>query len=306
VLGLSTYHLLFGFVLTVDFPHDDWTFIGTDPDADFVEFVAGSSNMEASFQQIGILGDLVGRISADRCIVGEAGGTVTGLEGILNRVGGAGTWELAGGGTVTGFEVAARNLTGLTVDFGASGTSRSFLCAELVGIWFVANSALGGNVFGISGAGAVIQINASCTAGLARLGGIGEPTNLGTMTLIDEMVRGSRLNATITSRATPAQAADAVWDETMSDHVVTGSFGHGQSELLNGVVARSEIDIGNGTTDTWLEHRYVWVPGGPPDTTIHETYELFDQDGVAIAGDHTAGNNPLFDSTRMLAARRRV
>lgn len=96
---------------------------------------------------------------------------------------------------------------------------------------------------------------------------------------------------------------DTITGLTHEGKLVLGGYPDRTFEAANGLASRGRIDI---TTNPWRELRYVWAEGGPPDTVIHEIYELYDQDGVALSGDHTAGNNPLFDTTRLIAERRRV
>ena len=71
------------------------------------------------------------------------------------------------------------------------------------------------------------------------------------------------------------------------------------NQVQEAIVGRTDIDI---TTDPWRENHYDLATR----TSIVRSFDLFDQDGVAIAGDDTAGNNPLFDSTRLIADRRLV
>ncbi len=115
----------------------------------------------------------------------------------------------------------------------------------------------------------------------------------------------SSVNSAIAALNDPdaSTIASAVWDLVITGHTSIGTFGQGIFELLNGMISRSQVDI---TTTPWTETRFVWDSGASNDTVAHETYEWFDQDGVAISGDDTAGNNPLFDNTRIIAERRRV
>lgn len=96
---------------------------------------------------------------------------------------------------------------------------------------------------------------------------------------------------------------DTITGLTHEGKIVLGGFPDRAFEAANAGASRGQIDI---TTNPWRELRYVWSEAGPPDTVVHEIYELYDQDGVAIAGDDTAGNNPLFDTTRLIAERRRI
>lgn len=132
---------------------------------------------------------------------------------------------------------------------------------------------------------------------------------------VDVIIRGHEGPMTIRNLSTTGVANFCIQMKgglTLEASVTTGTFGVSilgpftdastgttvnvtQATDLN---QRRLIDI---TTDPWRE--YVYDAGG---TKILDTFELYDQDGVAIAGDHTAGNNPLFDNTRLLAERRKV
>lgn len=96
---------------------------------------------------------------------------------------------------------------------------------------------------------------------------------------------------------------DLVTGVTHEGKIVLGGYPDRAFEAANAAASRGRIDI---TTNPWREIRYVWAEAGPPDTVVHEIYELYDQDGVALSGDHTAGNNPLVDTTRLIAERRRI
>ena len=62
------------------------------------------------------------------------------------------------------------------------------------------------------------------------------------------------------------------------------------------LVGRVEVDI---TVTPWTENHYDLATR----TSIVRSFELFDQDGVALSGDDSSGNNPLNDSTRLIARR---
>lgn len=100
-----------------------------------------------------------------------------------------------------------------------------------------------------------------------------------------------------------SEAASAVWDALRSAHTTTNTYGRAMTLLLDGMVSRGLIDT---TTTPWREVRYVFDEGSASDTIVAELYDLYDQDGVAIAGTPSSGNNPLNDSTRLIAERRRV
>lgn len=64
--------------------------------------------------------------------------------------------------------------------------------------------------------------------------------------------------------------------------------------IAEALVGRIEIDI---TTDPWRENHYDLATR----TSIVRAFDLFDQAGVAIAGDDSSGNNPLNDSDVIVA-----
>lgn len=265
-LNFNSYHIFGGTTITLITNHDDWEFRGTDPDADIVDHGVGNSVMGASYERCGIRGDISGRISAENCIVGLAATTTTGLEGIFTDVGLSGTLQPAVGGVINGLRVAARDIFGVTIDY--NGVQALIVIGALQGIIIITNMSAVGDLFAASVIGSEITIGASNTSGIVRLGGVGEVLYTGSVQVfIDDLVKGSDTQAT-------------------ADHVV----------------GRALIDI---TADPWLETIYSRA-ASPPDTVVLETYELYDQDGVAINGDDTTGNNPLFDATRLLAERRRV
>lgn len=198
VLKLNSYHLRNGMALTVDFPHDNWIFLGDDPDADIVTFEGNATNDGSTFTSIGIRGLLAGRIITTRCIIGEFLGTVDGLEGVLNDTGTAGTLKIATGGTVSGLQVAARDLNGTILDY-INGGSPKFLVGSFYGLWSVIRMVNAAAVFGIAANGAVISIANTCTDGTIRIGGVGELNvqNGTAATVINELVRGSKLDENV-------------------------------------------------------------------------------------------------------------
>lgn len=120
------------------------------------------------------------------------------------------------------------------------------------------------------------------------------------------------LDATVSSVATAiaglndldaSQVATAVWNALRSSHAVAGTTGSAMTILLNAMASRGLIDT---STSPWIERRYVFNEGAASDSVVFETFELYDQAGVAIAGTAASGNNPLADPTRIIAERRRV
>jgi hypothetical protein len=255
----------------------DFSFEGTDPDHDIIQFSAGANTSGVSFDTVGIQGTLSGRISADRCYIGD-GGTVSGLEGILNRVGTAGTLVLASGGSIRGLEVNARDIGGTTLSFAAGGSA--FLCAQVAGVWAF-NGMSTGTVLGIAAIGAAMSIGPSNTGGTARLGGVGELAGVGGgVTIIDELVKGTNLDFSISDIPTAAENADAVWDEAIAGHVTAGSTGRNVLDTRRHITNRRQIVSG---LVPWLER--VFDDDGS--TTLQDA-ELRDLNGADI----TDSNRP--------------
>lgn len=268
-LDLTVYHLHGGATVTVDFDHEDWIYEGTDPDADIVTFEDLAGTGGSTFRYVGIRGDLNGRIITENCIIGVTGGLVTGLQGVLSNTGGAGTWELAGGAVLTGLSIAARDILGVTVDFVDGDAANQFLAGGIFGIWRVRNMKNFSDICGVTALGAELTLDSTNNSGTVRLGGLGEVVYSGTVNVFD-------------------------------DDVVKGSW---VTAIANNTVSRARIDI---TTDPWIENRYTYRGGLAQDTTVFETYELYDQNGAAINGDENSGNNPLADETVLIAERKRV
>lgn len=268
--GITKYVLNGAATIIVD--HLNWTFEGIgDAGASVYTFTNAADITGSSFFQATVLGDLSGggRISAQESLIGEVGGTVIGLQGILNTVGLFGTIQPAPGGTIEGTEVASRDvIAGTTLDF--NGGAATIILANVQGVFSVINNTNALGVLGAALAGALLTIAASNTSGIYILLGYGEVSD---------------------------SKAGAI---SYTENVLHGTTLH---NVLSAVASRAIIDV---TTNPWREIRYVFDEEAASDSVVWEIFELYDQDGVAIAGDDTAGNNPLFDPTRLLAERRRV
>jgi len=102
---------------------------------------------------------------------------------------------------------------------------------------------------------------------------------------------------------TAAVIASEVWNALRSAHTTAGSMGNSFKLLLDGMIARKLIDT---TPDPWQRVDYVFDEVAGNDTVVAERYDLYDQDGNAINGTPTTGNNPLNNSNVLLAEERRV
>ena len=265
-LGFRRYHLHGGVNLDIDFPHDFWNFFGSDQDLDILNFVAGSSNDGSNFSKLWITGNLNGRIIADNCIIGS--GSLSGLKGTLTTCALKDTIVL--GGDILGDHCASRSSVTTIID---NTGNHSFLMGSVQGVFTIVN--MTGGTVGVNIQGSILQLGGSVTGGIITAIGSGEfiytkPLPVG-LTVNDYVARGSQIR------------------------------GIASSSLSRGV-----IDI---TTTPWRENRYEFntASGGNDNAmTVLHRYDLYDQDGVAIAGNHLSGNNPLFDPTRLIAERRRV
>ena len=263
-LGYHEYHVHNGAVLTVDFPHDYWVWVGNDQDLDTLDFVTGSSNEGARFSKLWITGALNGRIVADNCIIGST--SITGVKGTFTSCAFKGT--IVVGGDMIGDRCASRSSFATGID---NTGNHSFLMGAVQGVFTI--TGMTGGTVGMSIAGAIVQLHPTVTGGIVTAIGLGEflydsPSPVG-LTVVDYVLRGS--------------------------HMI---------QTTNSTVATGLVDIRDGVAQQWRETRYRYS-GGVSDTVINEHYLLFDQDGDPIYGDHTAGNNPLFDPTRLIAERRR-
>ncbi len=157
--------------------------------------------------------------------------------------------------------------------------------------------------------GALNDLDATAVAAATQTGLTAQGYTVGRAPGLDN------LDATVSSRAssaeiaalndpTAAAIADAVWDELRADHTTQGSAGQALTLLLNGVMSRTVIDT--SATPAWTLNVYTYDEASAGDSVVHEQYELYDQDGAPIAGNATSGNNPLADSTVVVAERRRV
>lgn len=321
-LGIRIYHVNGTLTLTVD--HENWSFEGEEPRQDVIVVSPGVSVADSSFSKIGIRGTLSGTISASQCLVGPTVGGTLGVDGVFTDCGFQGTIRPAAGSTIRGLRINWLDLTNTVLDFANPGSVTLFL-ARCSGNFEVRNANVN-TLMGVVLEGGQVTHAASIVNSTSFLYGFGERVDLATSWLLDTdaMIRGSRVDVETSSRAAPgdamdlvtdaldaaavaasgaAEIADAVLDEAVGDHLAAGSLGDAARQLLNGLVARARI---NTATSPWTEEHYVWASGGPPDSVVFETYELFDQDGVAIAGTAAAGNNPLANPTRLIAERRRV
>jgi hypothetical protein len=188
--------------LTVD--HEDWTFYGVEPIDDFVIVQAGASVAGSEFSRCGIYGDLSGAISATECTIGIFSGTVTGLQGTFTTCGFNGTIQPEPGGLIQGLELASQNANGVILDF---NDEASTILAQIIGVWNVRNIDDAGNIVVFALDAAWLNLESTVESGYFLLLGQGELSDSKTAawSFTDFILRGSRVDAQTSSRATQAQ-----------------------------------------------------------------------------------------------------
>lgn len=283
-VGIREYTITGG-TLTLTQSHTEWTFHGRHGPASDRLNPGGQDCDGSAFEQLHITGTFGGaangELNGEKCVVEDVTGFKSGPNGawLITRF--LGTVTLAGATSRTAVRELSTSIAGAIIDVNGNST---FEARDVAG--FVQFDAMGGSsLVGLTLAGAGVTIGATSTGGIVSISGIHSTpvVNNGTPSVFDDTTIPAAVQPYVLSDATPFPGADIPL-------------------LTHHITARARIDT---TTTPWTEVRYVRA-SSPPDTVVEETYELYDQDGVAIAGDHTAGNNPLFDSTRIIAERRRV
>jgi hypothetical protein len=251
--------------ITEDFTN--YELIGTDPESHQLTFTTGAVLNDTQFHRLGILGDLgsTGNITAEECIVGETGGTVTRFRGLYLTCIFRGTIRPRNGDTTTMLGVFGESAT---FDFTPVSGLHTISAGQTLGGFTVSNMTVAQVVAWVLAGGSLV-IDATTTTGVFNLTGYGEVTKSGTpLVYVDTVIRGSDI-----------------------------------STLLSSTSSKAIIDT---SLTPWREVRYDYDRFATSDTSIKENFDLYDQDGTAIAGDATTGNNPLADPTVLIAERRRV
>lgn len=227
-LGIKSYTVRGAITLTVN--HINWEINGFDPDQDIVTINAGVTTTRASFYRMGIRGDLTGVMSAVQCIFGTAVSTVTGIEGVIYDCGVNGTFRIASGGILSSLGLYSIAIGGANLDFNSPGTTVQVLINSLAGYWNIKN----GNNRCIMGAvlkgGNVTMGNTNVNFGGAHFYGYGELeySNATFLSPIaDFVLRGSNLDVAVST-----VSGAAAWDEPLTSHTTSGTFGWFVQKLL--------------------------------------------------------------------------
>jgi hypothetical protein len=244
--------------------YTDWSFQGLNPINDVVVVESGVDVGGSKFELCSVRGDLTGVITALGCRLGGPGLTpLTGIFGIFVDCGFVGTLRLAD-------QAQTHVINGYTslTDFASPArwsfedvSSEALLNMQWTGpVQFYAVSNAFDQIL-VYGRGTQVEISNTVDAGNFYLYGIGELLNLslGTTTLIDNFVRGSRIDVATGTRATQAQI--------LSDAV---PFNGADVTFIRDVLeATSEYDQ---STDPWEEK---WIRQS--DLVVLVTFKLYDE-----------------------------
>lgn len=227
-VGVASYHIRGAITLTTN--HDNWEFVGFDPNQDIVTVTAGVSVDVTGFNRVKILGDLTGELSAIQCIFGAGAGTVTGLKGTFYDCGFQGTIKLADGGFINALGMNSTSLTGAILDFDTPTVLMSVLTNAMAGYWTIKNA----NVFSVIGAvlkgGNLTFDSTNVNMGGAHLYGYGEAeySNATFFSgITDFVLRGSNLDVAVST-----VSGAAAWDELLTAHTTVNTFGWFVQKLL--------------------------------------------------------------------------
>ncbi len=168
--NIPAYHIEGALALTSG--HIDWSFTGVEPADDYVDVASGAAVSGCQFSTIGIRGTLDGRITAQDCLLGAPGGTVSGIQGLFQSCGVQGTLRVAANATFQALTIASQSLIpGTIFDMAEGGAAQAVLMGDAVGIFQLSN--MGTGFAGITLAGGQLTLNASCTGGIIFLFGHG-------------------------------------------------------------------------------------------------------------------------------------
>lgn len=265
-LGITSY--AFANALTIGTDHLGWSIRGkTNPELDVLTLSGGPDVTGSNFTRVTLTGQSNGEIVAVESIIDN----LTEVNGIFltslfrNTV----SMPSAGGAELLTLLCAALPLATVSL---AGGASNLFGGASLAGSWTVTNASNVG-VVGLSFAGGTLTLAASCTSGLANIGGIAPVTDNS----------GAGFVVQINALSRPV-IADDVWDEALAGHVVAGSGGGVLQQVLDLLECTTEIVTG---IDPWRER---WTRQS--DSTVLQEFELFDEglnainDGNPIQGKY--------------------
>jgi len=270
----------------------------------------------ASMQQLQVTGAGTGEVFVENCIfVG-----VSGIHGRFNQVGFQGTFAPSAGVLLVNDSGKSDPNIDPVFDLssGVSGAIR-----EWSGGIQVENVAQPGQVVSLDISAGRVGLGATNTDGTITVRGV---VDLDDQSAGSQVVRGDNLeearaaSAAVDARLpvdpadeslqqaahaqtqadvaalndlSPADAADAVWDEALSGHQVAGSAGQALESNRDHVQGRKQIDTSN--SDQWQEVVFDRDTGAEI-----QRYDLRDQNGAAVSD----ANNPLVDPTGVFIAER--
>jgi len=270
----------------------------------------------ASMQQLQVTGSGTGEVFVENCVfVG-----VSGIHGRFNQVGFQGTFAPSAGVLLVNDSGKSDPNIDPVFDLssGVSGAIR-----EWSGGIQVENVAQPGQVVSLDISAGRVGLGATNTDGTITVRGV---VDLDDQSAGSQVVRGDNLeearaaSAAVDARLpadpadeslqqaahaqtqadvaalndlSPADAADAVWDEALSGHQVAGSAGQALESNRDHVQGRKQIDTSN--SDQWQEVVFDRDTGAEI-----QRYDLRDQNGAAVSD----ANNPLVDPTGVFIAER--
>jgi len=259
-----------------------FSFRGRDPLRDRVTAASGCVLNSCAFERIGVAGDFTASPSgvvASEIVLGVTDQTMSGVRGLFLTALVRGTIrphvQLIGLGFSTDETFTA------TLDMTGAPTTRVAI-GDVIGAFNIVGATGAGHQIGVGANGARLTLDSTVTGGIFIFTGVGELTDNSTATvsLTDQMVRGTRLDVVVSTRATPAEAADAVWDEAITGHAGVGSTGRNLFDTRRHITNRRRVVSG---LDPWLERVYE-----DDETTTLQDAELRDLAG----GNITDTNSP--------------
>ncbi len=263
--------------VTINTNHDGWEFKGTDPNIDIITFAAGNSIIGATFEQLTILGDMSGKMSARDCTIGGTALTVTGIDGLFEDCGGSGTLRPAVGGVFEGLRFASRDILGTTIDF--NGAQASWLAGSLIGVFTILNMTDPLAVFGTGLDAAIITFGPTNTSGVAILGGVGEFTDTSAGTaVVDNVLRGTRVDVDVSSRASSLEM-QRLYSENLQMTLFFGVAGTGAPRnVAAGGISHMLVEVKAEAASDWT-------------APIDSYYVVFAYQSGAAATDRSASSN---------------
>jgi hypothetical protein len=199
--------------INVSTDHEGWSFEGVDPLDDIVTVSGGASVDGSQFKQVTVLGALDGRITAQDSLFGNGvASVVTGVQGLLENCGVNGRVVVEPGGVLQGAVLYSQQLLspGSIIDLASGGGIMVFLGGQMSGNFTIRNASAA-HIIGIAYNGGTLHLESSVASTNVELYGNGELVNNATGVVSDNMIRGSRIDAATSTRATPAQVTSSVW-----------------------------------------------------------------------------------------------